>query len=71
MKAVKYLLAVLGVLLFIIVATPFLIPADQIRQVVEEEATKAAGMPVKIESLSVSLYSCTITLYRSFNPRGC
>ena len=55
MKAVKYLLAVLGVLLLIIVATPFLIPADQIRQVVEEEATKAAGMPVKIESLSVSL----------------
>lgn len=55
MKAVKYLLIVLGVLLLAVIATPFLIPADQIRQVVEEEATKAAGMPVKIESLSVSL----------------
>lgn len=55
MKAVKYLLIVLGVLLLIIIVTPFLIPADQIRQVVEEEATKAAGMPVKIETLSVSI----------------
>ena len=55
MKAVRYLLIALGVLVLILLVTPFLIPADQIRQVVEEEASKAAGMPVKIETLSVSL----------------
>jgi len=55
MKAFRYILIVVGVLLLVVIATPFLIPADQIRQVVEEEATKAAGVPVKIESLSVSL----------------
>jgi len=55
MKAVRYILIVAGLLLLVVITTPFLIPADQIRQVVEEEATKAAGMPVKIESLSVSI----------------
>ena len=54
-KIVRYTVITVGVLLLIVIATPFLIPVDQIRQVVEEEATKAAGMPVKIESLSVSI----------------
>jgi uncharacterized protein involved in outer membrane biogenesis len=54
-KIVRYIVITVGVLLLIVIATPFLIPADQIRQVVEEEATKAAGMPVKIESLSVNI----------------
>jgi len=55
MKALRYVGIVLGLLLLLIIAIPFFIPSDQIRQVVEEEATKAAGMPVKIESMSVSL----------------
>ncbi|MCF7821376.1 MAG: AsmA family protein [Mariprofundaceae bacterium] len=54
-KIVRYIGITVALLLLIVIATPFLIPADQIRQVVEEEATKAAGMPVKIESLSVSI----------------
>ncbi|MDT8375717.1 MAG: AsmA family protein [Mariprofundaceae bacterium] len=55
MKVIRYLLVLAGMLLLVVIATPFLIPADQIRQVVEEEATKAAGMPVKIGALSVSM----------------
>jgi len=55
MKAVRYILVVVGLILLAAVATPFLIPADQIRLLVEEEASKAAGMPVKIEALSVTL----------------
>ena len=55
MKAVRYILVVVGLILLAAVATPFLIPADQIRLVVEEEASKAAGMPVQIETLSVSI----------------
>jgi uncharacterized protein involved in outer membrane biogenesis len=54
-KIVRYTVFIVGVLLLIVIATPFLIPADQIRQIVEEEATRAAGMPVKIEALSVSI----------------
>jgi len=54
-KIVRYTIFIVGVLLLIVIATPFLIPADQIRQIVEEEATRAAGMPVKIEALSVSI----------------
>jgi uncharacterized protein involved in outer membrane biogenesis len=54
-KIVRYTVITAGLLLLIAIATPFLIPADQIRRVVEEEATRAAGMPVKIESLSVSI----------------
>jgi len=54
-KMIRYTVITAGVLLLVVIATPFLIPADQIRQVVEEEASKAAGMPVKIESLSVSI----------------
>jgi len=54
-KIVRYIVITVILLLLIAIATPFLIPADQIRQVVEEEATRAAGMPVKIESLSVSI----------------
>jgi uncharacterized protein involved in outer membrane biogenesis len=54
-KIVRYTVITVGLLVLIAIATPFLIPADQIRQVVEEEATRAAGMPVKIESLSVRL----------------
>jgi len=54
-KAIRYLAIAAGVILLVIIITPFLIPADQIRQVIEGEASKAAGMPVRIESLSVSL----------------
>jgi uncharacterized protein involved in outer membrane biogenesis len=54
-KIVRYTVITVGLLLLIVIATPFLIPADQIRRVVEEEATRAAGMPVKIGSLSVSI----------------
>jgi len=54
-KTVRYIAVVVAILLLVVFATPFLIPADQIRQVVEEEASKAAGMPVKIQSLSVSI----------------
>jgi len=54
-KIIRYVLITVAVLLLILVATPFLIPADQVRQFVEEEASKAAGMPVKIEALSVRL----------------
>ncbi len=55
MKAIRYLLLVLAVLLLAVVATPFLIPAEQLRKLVEQEATSAAGMPVKIEALSVRI----------------
>lgn len=54
-RIIRYILISVGVLLLITVITPFLIPSDQIRQVVEEEATRAAGMPVRIGSLSVSI----------------
>ncbi|MDX8403211.1 MAG: AsmA-like C-terminal region-containing protein [Mariprofundaceae bacterium] len=54
-RIIRYILIAVGIVLLIAVATPFLIPADQIRQVVEGEATKAAGMPVRIGSLSVSI----------------
>ncbi len=55
MKALRYVGIVVGLLVLVVIAIPFFIPSEQIRQVVEEKATEAAGMPVKIEALSVSL----------------
>lgn len=55
MKLFRYLLIFITLLLLILIATPFLIPADQIRQIVEEQASKAAGMPVKIAELSAHI----------------
>lgn len=54
-KVIRYGLIAVGIVLLIVVATPFLIPSDQIRQAVEEEASKAAGMPVRIGALSVRI----------------
>ncbi len=54
-KTFRFIVIAVAAVLLVIVATPFLIPPDQIRQVVEEEASRAAGMPVRIGSLSVTL----------------
>lgn len=55
-KVFKYgLLGIVGLIIAVIIAIPFFISADQIKQVVESEASKATGMPVTIETLDISV----------------
>jgi len=43
----------LAIIVLLLIAIPFLIPTDSIRQAVEKEASGASGMDVRIESLSL------------------
>ena len=45
----------LAVIVLLLLAIPFLIPTDSIRQSVEKEASEASGMTVRIENLSLHL----------------
>src|SRR5947209_2278046 len=47
----------LGVLLFALVALPFLIDANQFRPMIEAELTKSLGRTVKIGDLKLSILS--------------
>ena len=51
----KYALISLAALLTLLMVTPFLIPVDSIRQTVEEKASEATGLEVKIGAMSLTL----------------
>ncbi len=48
---------IIGILIVVAIALPFLIDANQFRPRVEAEATKALGRQVKVGNLSLSLFS--------------
>jgi uncharacterized protein involved in outer membrane biogenesis len=52
-KGLRFTLISLAAIVVLLLAIPFLIPTDSIRQAVEKEASKASGMAVRIESLSL------------------
>lgn len=72
-KALKYgLIGLAALLLIIVVVVPLFISSDQIKQVVEEEASKAAGMPVTVETLDISVLppSLAITNLKVTDVKG-
>ena len=54
-SGLRFALIALTAIVFLLLAIPFLIPTDSIRQSVEKEASKASGMTVRIGSLSLRL----------------
>ncbi|HEX6880507.1 MAG TPA: AsmA family protein, partial [Terriglobales bacterium] len=48
---------IVGVLILVVLALPFLIDANQFRPRVEAEASKALGREVKVGNLSLSIFS--------------
>jgi len=54
-KGLRITFIVLAAIVLLLVAIPFLIPTDSIRQQIEKEASAASGMTVRIESLSLRL----------------
>lgn len=52
-KGLRFTLISLAAIVVLLLAIPFLIPTDSIRQAVEKEASEASGMAVRIESLSL------------------
>jgi len=54
---VRTILIILGILVVIVLAAPFLIPVNQFRPAIEEKASAAVGRKVQIGDLSLSLWS--------------
>jgi len=52
-KGLRITFISLAVIVLLLIAIPFLIPTDSIRQAVEKEASEASGMTVRIEALSL------------------
>jgi AsmA protein len=56
-RTLKIVAIVVGVLIVIVVAAPFLIPVNQFRPTIEEKASAAMGRKVEVGNLSLSLLS--------------
>lgn len=56
-KTLKIILIVVGVLIMLVLAAPFLIPVNQFRPTIEEKASAALGRQVQLGNLSLSLLS--------------
>jgi AsmA protein len=60
-KALKIVLIVVGVLIVLVLAAPFLIPVNQFRPTIEEKASAALGRKVQLGNLSLSLISGSLS----------
>ena len=56
-RTLKIVAIVVGVLIVILVAAPFLIPVNQFRPTIEQKASAAMGRKVEVGNLSLSLFS--------------
>src|SRR5438094_9696636 len=57
----RVVLIVVGVLIVLILITPFLIPVNQFRPTIEEKASAALGRKVQLGDLSLSLLSGSLS----------
>lgn len=60
-RALKIILIVVGVLVVLALAAPFLIPVNQFRPTIEEKASEALGRKVQVGNLSFSLLSGSLS----------
>jgi AsmA protein len=56
-RTLRLILIVVGLLIVIVIAAPFLIPVNQFRPTIEEKASAALGRKVEVGDLSLSLFS--------------
>src|SRR5207249_10314729 len=57
----RVVLIVVGVLIVLILITPFLIPVNQFRATIEEKASAALGRKVQLGDISLSLLSSSLS----------
>ncbi|PYU65540.1 MAG: hypothetical protein DMG49_24010 [Acidobacteria bacterium] len=60
-KTLKIVLIVAGVLLVLVLVAPFLIPVNQFRPAIEEQASAALGRKVQLGNISLSLLSGSLS----------
>jgi len=60
-KTLKIVLIVVGVLIVLVLAVPFLIPVNQFRPTIEEKASAALGRKVQLGNMSLSLISGSLS----------
>jgi AsmA protein len=60
-RTLRVVLIVVGVLVVFLLAAPFLIPVNQFRPAIEEEASEALGRKVQVGNLSLSLLSGSLS----------
>src|SRR6266849_3731229 len=56
-RTLRVILIIVGLLIVIVIAAPFLIPVNQFRPTIEEKASAALGRKVDVGNLSLSLFS--------------
>jgi AsmA protein len=56
-RVLKIVAIVVGILIVVVVAVPFLVPVNQFRPTIEEKASAALGRKVDVGNLSLSLFS--------------
>src|SRR5713226_8354122 len=56
-RTLRVIVIVVGLLIVIVIAAPFLIPVNQFRPTIEEKASAALGRKVDVGNLSLSLFS--------------
>jgi len=56
-RTLRLILIVVGLLIVVVIAAPFLIPVNQFRPTIEEKASAALGRKVDLGNLSLSLFS--------------
>src|SRR6266849_3019819 len=60
-RALLILAVVIGDLVVLVIAAPFLIPVNQFRPAIEEKATEALGRKVGVGNMSLSLLSGSLS----------
>jgi AsmA protein len=60
-RTLRYILIAVGVLVVLLIITPFLIPVNRFRPTIEEKASAALGRKVQVGDLSLSLLGGALT----------